>query len=50
MLKLSIVGGKQLVGISFPPEQNENGHYTLLAGLLRYVCQLLLNYHRYAAI
>jgi hypothetical protein len=26
MLKLSIVGGKELVGVSFPPEQNEYGH------------------------
>jgi hypothetical protein len=42
MLKLSIVGGKELVGVSFPPEQNEYGHHTLLAGLLGYVYQLLL--------
>jgi hypothetical protein len=34
MLKLSIVGGKELVGISFPPEQNKYGHCTLLPGLL----------------
>jgi hypothetical protein len=33
MLKLSIVGGKELVGVSFPPEQNEYGHCTLLPGL-----------------
>jgi hypothetical protein len=49
-LKLSIVGSNKLVGVSFPPEQNEYGHCILLAGLLGYVCQLLLNYHRYAAI
>jgi hypothetical protein len=42
MLKLCIVGGKELVRVSFPPEQNEYGHYTLLAGLLGYVCQLLI--------
>jgi hypothetical protein len=45
MLKLSIVGGKELVGISFPPEQNEYGHYPLLAGLLGCVRHLLLNHH-----
>ena len=30
MLKLSIVGGKELVEVSLPPEQNEYGH---VAGL-----------------
>src|SRR3954469_367372 len=38
MLKLSIVGGKELVGISFPPEQNVYGHCALLPGLLGCVC------------
>jgi hypothetical protein len=34
MLQLSIVGGKELVGISIPLEQNEYGHCALLPGLL----------------
>jgi hypothetical protein len=34
MLKLSIVGGKEHVGVTFPPEHNEYGHCTLLPGLL----------------
>jgi hypothetical protein len=50
MLQLSIVGSKELIRVSFPPEQNEYGHCTLLAGLLGYVCQLTLIHHRYAAI
>jgi hypothetical protein len=29
ILKLSIVGAKELVGVSFPPEQNEYGHCAL---------------------
>ena len=29
MLKLFIVGGKELVRVSLPPEQNEYGHYAL---------------------
>jgi hypothetical protein len=37
MLQLSIVGGKELVGITFPPEQNEYGHCILLPGLLECV-------------
>jgi hypothetical protein len=38
ILELSIVGAKVLVGVSFPPEQNEYGHYrTLLPRLLGYV-------------
>ncbi len=35
MLKLSIVGGKELVGVSLPPEQNEYGHVAGRLGLRR---------------
>ena len=35
MLKLSIVGGKELVGVSLPPEQNEYGHVAKRLGLRR---------------
>jgi hypothetical protein len=44
-LQLSIVGGKELVGISFPPEQNEYGHCILLPGLLGCVRPLTLIHH-----
>src|SRR5215217_8677075 len=50
MLKLFIVGGKELVRVSLPPEQNEYGHCTLLPGLLGCVRHLPLNHHRHDAI
>jgi hypothetical protein len=50
MLKLFIVGGKELVRVSLPPEQNDYGHCTLLPGLLGCVRHLALNHHRHDAI
>jgi hypothetical protein len=50
MLKLSIVGGKEHVGVTFPPEQNEYGHCTLLPRLLGCVRQLPVKHHRHDAI
>jgi hypothetical protein len=50
ILKLSIVGGKVLVGVSFSPEQNEYRHCTLLPGLLGRVRQLPLIHHIHDAI
>jgi len=50
MLKLFIVGGKELVRVSLPPEQNEYGNCTLFPGLLGCVHHLPLNHHRHDAI
>jgi hypothetical protein len=43
MLKLSIVGGKELVGVSLPPEQNEYGHVAKRLGLRRAGANSLVN-------